>query len=95
MARVIILSTCDEWKSYASFRLYGTWSSSKAGCRRLFKTIIKGIKEGLFVYESENISCDEQIKNFKEDEKRESLTNFLHVLQSKLIYGNLEISELR
>lgn len=95
MARVIILSTCDEWKSYASFRLYGTWASSKVGCRRLFKTIIKGIKEGLFVYENENISCEEQIMNFKEDEKRESLTNFLHVLQSKLIYGNLEMSELR
>lgn len=55
MTRIIILSTCDEWKSCASFRLYGTWASSKAGCRRLFKTIIKGIKEGLFVYENEDI----------------------------------------
>lgn len=95
MARVIILSTCDEWKSYASFRLYGTWASSKAGCRRLFETIIKGIKEGLFVYENEDISCEEQIKNFMEDEKRECLTTFLSDLQSKLIYGNLEMSELR
>lgn len=95
MARVIILSTCDEWKSYASFRLYGTWASSKAGCRRLFKTIIKGIKEGLFVYENEDISCEEQIKNFMEDEKRKCLTTFLYDLQSKLIYGNLEMSELR
>lgn len=95
MARVIILSTCDEWKSYASFRLYGTWASSKAGCRRLFKTIMRGINEGLFVYEDESISCEEQIMNFKEDEKRESLTAFLHDLQSKLIFGHIELSELR
>jgi len=95
MARVIILSTCDEWKSYASFRLYGTWASSKAGCRRLFKTIIAGIKEGLFVYEDESISCEEQIMNFKEDEKRECATTFLHDLQNKLIYGHLELCELR
>lgn len=95
MARVIILSTCDEWKSYASFRLYGIWASSKAGCRRLFKTIIEGINEGLFVYEDESISCEEQIMNFKEDGKRESLTAFLHDLQSKLIFGHIELSELR
>lgn len=95
MARIIILSTCDEWKSYASFQLYGTWASSKAGCRRLFKTIIKGIEEGLFSYEDGSISREEQIMNFKEDEKRESLTDFLHDLQSRLIYGHLELSELR
>lgn len=95
MAKVIILNTCDEWKSYASFQLYGIWASSKAGCRRLFKTIIEGIKEGLFVYDNESLSCEEQIMNFKEDEKRESLTAFLHDLQSKLIFGHIELSELR
>lgn len=95
MARVIILNTCDEWKSCASFQLYGIWASSKAGCRRLFDTIIEGIKEGLFVYEDESRSCEEQIINFKEDEKRESLMTFLHDLQNKLIYGHIELSELR
>lgn len=95
MAKVIILNTCDEWKSYASFQLYGVWASSKAGCRRLFNTIIEGVKEGLFVYEDESISCEEQIMNFTKDEKRESLMTFLHDLQNKLIYGHIELSELR
>ena len=47
MARIIILNTCDEWKSYASFQLYGTWATTKASCRRLYKTIIEGIKDGI------------------------------------------------
>lgn len=33
--------------------------------------------------------------NFKEDEKRECATTFLHDLQDKLIYGHLELCELR
>lgn len=95
MARIIILSTCDEWKSYSSFRLYGTGASSKAGCRRFFKTIIKGIEEGFFSYEDESMSREQQILAFKEDEKRECATTFLRDLQDKLIYGHLELSELR
>lgn len=72
MARIIILNTCDEWKSYASFQLYGT-----------------------FAYEDESMSREEQILTFKEDEKRECATTFLRDLQDKLIYGHLELSELR
>jgi hypothetical protein len=95
MARIIILSTCDEWKSYASFQLYGTWRSSKSGLQRLYKTIIEGIKNGTFAYEDESMSRVEQILTFKEDEKRECATTFLRGLQDKLIYGHLELSELR
>lgn len=91
MARIIILSTCDEWKSYASFQLYGTWASTKAGCKRLYKTII----DGTFAYEDESMSREEQILTFKEDEKRECATTFFRDLQDKLIYGHLELSELR
>ena len=95
MAKIIILSTCDEWKSYASFRLYGTWASSKVGCKRLYKTILKGIKDGTFAYKDESMSREEQIMTFKEDEKRESATTFFRDLQDKLIYGHIELSELR
>ncbi len=95
MAQIIILSTCDEWKSYASFRLYGTWAITQASCRRLYKTIIEGIKNGTFAYEDESMSCEEQIYMFKEDAKRECATTFLRDLQAKLKYGQLEISELR
>lgn len=41
------------------------------------------------------MSCEEQILAFKEDEKRECATTFLRDLQDKLIYGHLELSELR
>lgn len=47
MARIIILSTCDAWKSRSSFRLYGTWATTKAGCRRLFKKIGELIEDGV------------------------------------------------
>lgn len=76
MARIIILSTCDEWKSCASFLLYGTWASTKAGCKRLYKTILKGIKDGTFAYKDESMLREEQIMTFKEDEKRECATSF-------------------
>ena len=95
MARIIILSTCDEWKSYVSFQLYGTWATTKASCRRLYKTIIEGIRNGTFAYEDESISREEQIITFQEDEKRESATTFFRDLQDKLIYGHIELSELR
>ena len=95
MARIIILNTCDEWKSHVSFRLYGTWASTQASCRRLYKTIIDGIKDGTFAYEDESMSREEQILTFKEDEKRECATAFFRDLQDKLIYGHLELSELR
>ena len=95
MARIIILSTCDEWKSYASFQLYGTWASTKAGCKRLYKTILDGIKDGTFAYKDGSMSCNEQIMTFKEDEKRECATSFFRDLQDKLIYGHIELSELR
>lgn len=48
MARIIILSTCDAWKSRSSFRLYGIWATTKAGCHRLFKKIGELIEDGTF-----------------------------------------------
>lgn len=95
MAKIIILSTCDESKSYASFQLYGTWATTKASCRRLYKTIIEGIRNGTFAYEDESMSREEQILTFQEDEKRECATTFLRDLQDKLIFGHIELSELR
>lgn len=95
MARIIILSTCDECKSYASFQLYGTWATTKASCRRLYKTIIEGIRNGTFAYEDDSMSREEQILTFQEDEKRECATTFLRDLQDKLIFGHIELSELR
>lgn len=87
MARIIILSTCDEWKSYASFQLYGTWASTKAGCKRLYKTIIEGIKNGTFAYEDESMPREEQILTFKEDEKRECATTFFETCRTNLYTG--------
>lgn len=48
MKRVYILNTCDEWKSWSSFHLYGIWASSKAGTRRLVNAIIAGIEKYFF-----------------------------------------------
>lgn len=94
MAKIIILSTCDKWKSQNSFRIYGTWRSTEAGCRRLFKTILKLIKDGTFAYESEQFSVGEQMLKFKEDEENSPITDFFYILQTKLKYGHLELSEL-
>ena len=95
MARIVILSTCDEWKSYASFQLYGTWATTKTSCRRLYKTIIEGIRNGIFAYEDESMSREEQIMTFQEDEKRQCATTFLRDLQDNLTFGHIELSELR
>ena len=94
MARIIILSTCDAWKSRSSFRLYGTWATTKASCRRLFKKIGELIKDGTFAYEDETLSVSDQLAKFKEDEKGCTI-EFIYDIQTKLKYGNLELSELR
>lgn len=94
MARIIILSTCNAWKSCSSFRLYGTWATTKAGCRRLLKKIGELIEDGTFAYEDETLPVNEQLAKFKEDGKG-CITGFIYDIQSKLKYGNLEWSELR
>ena len=68
---------------------------TKASCRRLYKTIIEGIRNGTFAYEDESMSREEQIMTFQKDEKRECATTFLRDLQDKLIFGHIELSELR
>lgn len=86
MKRILILNTCDEWKTLSSFHLFGTWPSTKAGFRRLVKTIICCIEDGTFAYEDENAPREEQIKRLKADEKRASAAGFFYDLQCKLIY---------
>lgn len=94
MKRVYILNTCDEWKSYSSFHLYGVWASSKVGIRRLINAIIKGIKNGDFAYNDEQADTEEQIKSLREDAKTDCIT-FYSLLQSKLIYGSIELADIR
>lgn len=94
MARIIILSTCDAWKSCSSFRLYGTWATTKAGCRRLFRKIYELIEDGTFAYEDETLSVSDQLAKFKEDEKG-CTTEFIYDIQNKLKYGNLQWCVLR
>lgn len=94
MARIIILSTCDAWKSCSSFRLYGTWATTKAGCRRLFRKIYELIEDGTFAYEDETLSVSDQLAKFKEDEKGCTI-EFIYDIQTKLKYGNLQWSVLR
>lgn len=95
MKRILILNTCDEWKTLSSFRLFGTWPATEAGFHRLVKTIIRCIDNDTFAYEDENASREDQIKRMKSDEKRASAAGFFYDLQSKLIYGSVELSELR
>ena len=87
MARIIILSICDEWKSCASFQLYGTWASTKAGCKRLYKTILDGIKDGTFAYKDESMSREEQIMTFKEDERENVQRPFFETCRTNLYTG--------
>lgn len=94
MARIIILSTCDAWKSCSSFRLYGTWATTKAGCRRLFRKIYELIEDGTFAYEDETLSVSDQLAKFKEDEKG-CITEIIYDIQTKLKYGNLQWCVLR
>lgn len=95
MKQILILNTCDEWKTLSSFSLFGTWPSTKAGFRRLVKTIMCCIEDGTFAYEDENAPREEQIKRLKADEKRDSASGFFYDLQCNLIYGSVELSELR
>ncbi len=95
MKRILILNTCDEWKTLSSFHLFGTWPSTKAGFQRLVKTIICCIEDGTFAYEDENAPREEQIKRLKADEKRANADGFFYDLQCKLVYGSVELSELR
>lgn len=94
MKRVYILNTCDEWKSCSSFRLYGIWASSVAGIRRLVNALVNGIKSGYFAYDSNSMTVGEQIESLREDAKTDSNT-FYYLLQRKLIYGSIQLEEIR
>lgn len=94
MKKVYILNTCDEWKSYESFRLYGIWSSSKAGTSRLVNAIIDGIRNGDFAYNEEQIDAEMQIKCLREDSKKGCI-DILKSLQSKLKYGSIQLVCIR
>lgn len=94
MKRVYILNTCDELKSRASFSLYGIWASSKAGTRRLVNAIVRGISDNYFSYEDESLDREQQIESLRMDAKKDCIT-FFSLLQSKLIYGSVELEEVR
>lgn len=94
MKRVYILNTCDEWKSYNSFRLFGIWASSKAGTRRFVSALVKGIKDKCFFYEDEYIDVKEQIERLRMDAQNDCNT-FYSLLQRKLIYGSIQLAEVR
>lgn len=94
MARVYILNTCDAWKTHSSFCLYGIWASSKIGTRRLVNALIKGIKNGDFAYNDEQADTEEQIKSLREDTRGGCLSLY-QSLQSKLIYGAVQLEEIR
>lgn len=64
MRHVYVLNTCDEWKSYSSFHLFGIWASSKAGTRRLVNAIIEGIKKNYFSYEKSVYGYSETNRKF-------------------------------
>lgn len=94
MTRVYVLNTCDAWKTHSSFNLYGIWASSKIGTRRLVNAIIKGIKNGSFAYNNEQADIEEQIKSLREDTRGGCLSLY-QSLQSKLIYGSVQLEEIR
>lgn len=94
MKRVYVLNTCDERKSHSSFHLYGIWASSKAGTRRLVNAIIAGIEKYCFSYEDKYMDIAKQIESLREDAKTDCIT-FYSLLQSKLIYGSIELVEIQ
>lgn len=94
MKRVFVLNTCDEWKSFSSFHLYGIWASSKAGTRRLVNAIIAGIEKYYFSYKDKYMDIAKQIESLREDAKTDCNT-FYSLLQNNLIYGSIELIEIR
>lgn len=94
MARVYILNTCDARKTHSSFHLYGVWASSKVGTRRLVNALVKGIEKYYFSYEDKYMDITKQIESLREDAKKDCNT-FYSLLQSKLIYGSIELAEIR
>lgn len=94
MKRVYVLNTCDERKSYSSFHLYGIWAFSKAGTRRLVNAIIEGFEKYYFSYEDKYMDIAKEIESLREDAKTDCIT-FYSLLQSKLIYGSIELVEIQ
>lgn len=94
MKKVYVLNTCDEWKSYSSFELYGMWASSKAGTKRLVNAIIDGIRNGDFAYNDEQMAAEMQIESLREDAKNGCI-DILKSLQSKLKYGSIQLVDIR
>lgn len=94
MKKVYVLNTCDEWKSYGSFRIYGIWASSKAGTKRLANAIIYGIRNGDFAYNDEQMDAEMQIECLQEDAKL-CCIDILESLQSKLKYGAIQLMDIK
>ena len=90
--KIYLLSTCDSWKSRDSLSMFYIDKSTKVGTKRLVNAIIKGIKDGVFVYGSNESSKEEQVAMIEEDFKKGGMT-FFYDIQNKLDYGFLQVVE--
>lgn len=74
--------------------LNGIWASSKADTRRFVNAIIAGIEKNYFSYEDKYMDIAKQIESLREDAKTDCIT-FYSLLQSKLIYGSIELADIQ
>lgn len=90
--KFFLLSTCDVWKSCNSMRPYYFTNSSKAGMKRLLSVIRKGIQEGDFAYEGDDLEKSEQMALLRRDAKQ-GICALYADLQTKLVYGHIQLVE--
>lgn len=90
--KFFLLSTCDAWKSCDSMRPYYFVNSHKTGIKRLLDVIRKGIQEGVFAYECDELEKSEQLARLDND-ARQWTAALYYDLQTKLVYGHLQLVE--
>ena len=73
-------------------RPYYFTNSSKAGMKRLLSVIRKGIQEGDFAYEGDDLEKSEQMALLRRDAKQ-GICALYTDLQTKLVYGHLQLVE--
>ena len=73
-------------------RPYYFTNRSKAGVKRLLRVIRKGIQEGDFAYEGDDLEKSEQMALLRRDAKQ-GISSLYADLQTKLVYGHLQLVE--
>ena len=73
-------------------RPYYFTNSSKAGMKRLIRVVRKGIQEGVFAYECDDLEKSEQLARLDND-ARQWAADLYYDLQTKLVYGHLQLVE--